>query len=100
MDSSPQNKVLMALGELTGEVKGIQRQIENGNSAINQRFDDMKDALEASQSATNARLDKLEQRMDKFEERNIAQLVRNASWGGVGGAAIAALLEILKVIKG
>ena len=97
---NPQNKVVLMLGEITGELKGIQRQIQTNTDATNQRIDDLKRSIDVAQSALADRITQVEKRLDKVEERNISQLLRNASWGGIGGAMAAAVVEILKVIKG
>ncbi|WP_346281896.1 hypothetical protein [Burkholderia cenocepacia] len=87
------DKVLLALGNIQGELRGIREMVQHGQQATNQRIDDLKQAI-------SDRMDTLEGRVSTLENGQGKLMMKTASYGGVAGAAITAMVELARFIKG
>lgn len=87
------DKVLLALGQIQGELSGIRSMVQSGQQATNQRIDDLKQAV-------TQRIDGIEGRVATLESGQGRLMMKTAGYGGVAGAGIAAMVEIARIIKG
>ncbi|MBN6732743.1 hypothetical protein [Burkholderia multivorans] len=83
------DKVLLALGTIQGELRGIREMVQHGQQATNQRIDDLKQAV-------TERIDGLEDRVVKLESDHGKLVAKTAGLGGVAGGAMTALVEIVR----
>ena len=87
------DKVLLALGQIKGELSGIRSMVQSGQQATNQRIDDLKQAV-------TQRIDGIEGRVATLESGKGRLMMKTTGYGGVAGAGIAAIVEIARLIKG
>ncbi|VVE55747.1 hypothetical protein PIN31009_04995 [Pandoraea iniqua] len=87
--SDTNDKVLLALGQIQGELSGIRAMVQNGQAATNQRIDDLKGAV-------TDRMDGLENRVSKLEGDHGKLVVKTAGMGSIAGVAMVALGEIVR----
>lgn len=77
-DTVSNSDILVQLGKLEGQVGQIMSMMQLNHQAINQRLDDMR-------SATNARMDGHETRIEKIESRERGTAIRAATAGALSG---------------
>lgn len=75
------SQLLGALGEIKGELKGINQAIERNHIATNQRLNDIQDS-------NNMRFDAIERRVEHVESEQKAQALKIAGWSSLSGAII------------
>ncbi|WP_249214319.1 hypothetical protein [Burkholderia cenocepacia] len=83
------NQVLLALGTIQGELRGIREMVQHGQQATNQRIDDLKEAV-------TERIDGLEGRVKTLEGDHGKLMAKTAGLGGVAGGAMTALVEVVR----
>ncbi|MCM2484325.1 hypothetical protein [Burkholderia glumae] len=83
------NQVLLALGTIQGELRGIREMVQHGQRATNQRIDDLKEAV-------TERIDCLEGRVKTLEGDHGKLMAKTAGLGGVAGGAMTALVEVVR----
>ncbi|MCG5260410.1 hypothetical protein EM868_00385 [Cupriavidus gilardii] len=83
------DKVLLALGTIQGELRGIRDMVQHGQHATNQRIDDLKQTI-------TDRVDGLEDRVTRLEGDHGKLMVKTASLGGIAGGAMTALVELIR----
>lgn len=96
MSGEHEQHILVMLGRIEGELKGINTQIQQNSAATNQRIDDLKAAM-------NKRMDDLKESTDeRFESVQKQFDRRSAAVGGVGGVSggllVSGLTELLKAM--
>lgn len=83
------DQIVQLLGEIRGELKGINAVMERNHQSMNQRLDDI-------QSSNNQRFDAVERRVDHMESEQKAIIWKVASWSSLGGAIVAGGVELIK----
>jgi hypothetical protein len=89
MDSKESSQILQVLGEIRGELKGINAMIAANNTSVNQRLEDM-------QKSNDQRLDGIEARVEHVEAEQKAIIWKVAGWSSLGGAIVTAGVELIK----
>lgn len=85
------DQVIQLLGEIKGELKGINQVIHANHSSVQQRFDDM-------QKSIDQRFDSIEKRVEHVESEQKNIIWKVASWSSLGGAVVAGSVELMKVL--
>jgi len=88
-DEEMNRQVLLALGNIQGELRGIRDMVHKGQETTNQRIDDLKEAV-------TERIDGLEGRVTRLEGDHGKLMVKTASLGGIAGGAMTALVEVIR----
>lgn len=88
-DEKLSEQVLLVLGNIQGELRGIRETVQQGQAATNQRIDDLK-------TAVTDRIDGLEDRVTRLEGDHGKLMVKTASLGGIAGGAMTALVEVIR----
>ncbi|ARL36022.1 hypothetical protein BOC49_06920 [Burkholderia pseudomallei] len=83
------DKLLLALGNIQGELRGIREMVQNGHQATNQRIDDLKQTV-------SDRIDAVEDRVKTLEGDHGKLMAKTAGLGGVAGGAMTALVEVVR----
>jgi hypothetical protein len=83
------SKVLLALGNIQGELRGIREMVQHGQQTTNQRIDDLKQTV-------TERIEGLEGRVTRLENDHGKLTVKTASLGGISGGAMTFLVEIVR----
>ena len=89
MDSKESSQILQVLGEIRGELKGINAMIAANHTSVNQRLEDM-------QKSNDQRLDGIEARVEHVEAEQKAIIWKVAGWSSLGGAIVTAGVELIK----
>lgn len=92
VDSHERQSLLM-LGEISGQLKGLREMMEREAVAQNRRIDDLVASYKSARDLTEARLSRLE-----TNERQM--LMRNTGYGAAAGAVMAAVVELIRALKG
>lgn len=105
-------QMLKALGELSGELRGISQQIQMSQQSTNQRIDDLKESVKEQTQALNQRIDDhqkdVDNRLDDMNQQILKfskstgptkkQLLANGGAGGAGGSLAIAIAELIKYL--
>lgn len=91
-DSSNEQHILVMLGRIEGELKGLSALVTETSNATNRRIDDLK-------SSMNSRIDDLSKTTDqRFESVQKQVNRRGAAAGGAGGMLMAGAVELIKLV--
>ena len=86
------DSVLLVLGRIEGELKGIRELVHSTSEATNTRIDDMKESvntrIDDHQTATDTRFVAMGRQINK----------KGMASGGAGGALVAGLVEMARAI--
>ena len=84
------DKVLTALGQIQGELKGIRELMYAHNKALQQRINDFA-------TANETRFKNVESRLNTLEEGHKSLLIRTAAGGGISGGIVAVAVQLIKM---
>lgn len=91
-DNNNNDQVLVLLGNIQGELRGIRELVHSSSESTNRRIDDLKDSMnkriEDHQETTEVRFRHIHQQMNK----------KSALAGGGSGALVAALVEVVRAL--
>jgi hypothetical protein len=88
-----------ALGAVLAELKGIHNLIAAGQTATNQRIDDLKDHLDDRFTTVDKRIDSMSSRINTLEGNERATALRTAGMGAFSGGVVAAVIELAKALS-
>jgi hypothetical protein len=92
MSGENEQHILVMLGEIKGELKGISTLVQVTSDATNRRIDDLNQSV-------NKRVDELSAATDQRFNSVQAQVNRRgATAGGAGGALVAGAVELIKLM--
>ncbi len=88
--SENEDKLLLVLGEIKGELKGIRELVHSSGQSTNQRIDDLSRAI-------NSRIEDHQNSTDtRFSEMNDKINRKSTMLGGGSGALAAGVIEVIK----
>lgn len=94
MASTNEDHILVMLGRIEGELKGLNALVTSTSEATNRRIDDLKVSM-------NGRIDDLSRNTDqRFESVQKQVNRRSAAVGGVGGILVTGFAEVVKAFLG
>lgn len=88
-----QHQMIVMLGQIQGELRGVREIVQANHSSLHQRIDDMVKSNEA-------RFENVEDRISKVESNHQQLLMKTAAGGGMAGGIVAAGIEIIKAMGG
>lgn len=92
MSGTNEDHILVMLGRIEGELKGLNALVTSTSAATNLRIDDLKNSM-------NGRIDDLSRNTDqRFESVQKQVNRRGAAAGGAGGVLVAGAVEFIKLI--
>lgn len=92
MSGEHEASILMMLGRIEGELKGLTSLVQETSNATNRRIDDLKESM-------NQRVDELSDNTDqRFQAVQSQVNRRGATAGGASGALVAGAVEMIKYL--
>lgn len=86
------------LGEVLGQLKGIQVAIQASRDDTNRRIDDLRISIDGRFQAHDTRLNGHEERIGKLEDKERSTAIRSSASGAATGLLVTGLIEGIKAL--
>lgn len=102
MSNTPDPDTLRALGQVQGQLTGIENLIRESSAGTNRRIDDLKDSVDARFDDHDKRIGQIEkihgERITRLEDNERGTAIKAAAIGASAGAVSGIVSQILGVI--
>jgi hypothetical protein len=97
-DNNPDSTVLVQLGEVQGQLKMMTAMIQANHESTHQRINDFRHAIEGRIDGVEAKIKKVEDRVDTIDKNERGTALRAAGGGAMSAAIVTGAIEALKML--